>query len=154
MAKALIRRGYQIALFGSAKDNAAGEAIGAVLTAGARSHCHNLAGQTALEQPVTLIAVSRGSVSNDAGLIHVAIAPDRPLVALYGLSSPDFTPPLSHQARMIRLMSGYHKIRKGDDAQGYHQSLITIQPARVLSELEPSNRRINAGPYRQNVLYG
>ncbi|RLR18018.1 lipopolysaccharide heptosyltransferase II, partial [Sodalis-like symbiont of Bactericera trigonica] len=35
LAEALIRRGYQIALFGLAKDHAAGEAIGAVLTAGA-----------------------------------------------------------------------------------------------------------------------
>ncbi|MGL9774279.1 MAG: ADP-heptose--LPS heptosyltransferase RfaF [Sodalis sp. (in: enterobacteria)] len=137
LAEALIRRGYQIALFGSAKDHAAGEGIGAALTPAARSHCHNLAGQTSLEQAVTLIAACRGIVSNDSGLMHVASALDRPLVALYGPSSPDFTPPLSHQARVIRLISGYHKIRKGDDEQGYHQSLIAIQPARVLSELEP-----------------
>lgn len=136
LAEALIHRGYQIALFGSAKDQAAGEAIGAALPADARSHCHNLAGQTSLEQAVALIAACRGIVSNDSGLMHVASALDRPLVALYGPSSPDFTPPLSHQARVIRLISGYHKIRQGDDEQGYHQSLIAIQPDRVLSELE------------------
>lgn len=136
LAEALIRRGYQIALFGSAKDQAAGEAIGASLPADDRRHCRNLAGKTSLEQAVTLIAACRGIVSNDSGLMHVASALDRPLVALYGPSSPDFTPPLSHQARVIRLISGYHKIRKGDDEQGYHQSLIAIQPAQVLNELE------------------
>ncbi|EJV8594698.1 ADP-heptose--LPS heptosyltransferase, partial [Salmonella enterica] len=59
----------------------------------------------------------------------------RPLVALYGPSSPDFTPPLSHKARVIRLITGYHKVREGDTAQGYHQSLIDIMPQRVLEEL-------------------
>ncbi|EIK8007896.1 ADP-heptose--LPS heptosyltransferase, partial [Salmonella enterica subsp. enterica serovar Typhimurium] len=49
--------------------------------------------------------------------------------------SPDFTPPLSHKARVIRLITGYHKVRKGDTAQGYHQSLIDITPQRVLEEL-------------------
>lgn len=75
-------------------------------------------------------------VSNDSGLMHVAAALERPLVALYGPSSPDFTPPLSDKARVIRLITGYHKVRKGDAEQGYHQSLIDIQPEQVFSELE------------------
>ena len=75
-----------------------------------------------------LIAACRAVVSNDSGLMHVAAALNKPLIALYGPSSPDFTPPLSDKARVIRLISGYHKVRKGDAEQGYHQSLIDIQP--------------------------
>ncbi len=75
-------------------------------------------------------------ISNDSGLMHIAAALDRPLIALYGPSSPDFTPPLSDKARVIRLITGYHKVRKGDAAEGYHQSLIDITPERVLTELE------------------
>lgn len=37
---------------------------------------------------------------------------------------------------MIRLISGYHRVRKGDAEQGYHQSLIDIQPDSVLDALE------------------
>lgn len=51
---------------------------------------------------------------------------------------------------MIRLISGYHKVRKGDAAEGYHQSLIDITPQRVLEELndlllEKRNKRKTSG---------
>ncbi|WP_411556032.1 ADP-heptose--LPS heptosyltransferase RfaF [Pantoea agglomerans] len=138
LARQLIAEGFQIVLFGSAKDRPTGEEIIAALPEEARGHCRNLAGETQLEQAVILLAQCRAVVSNDSGLMHIAAALDRPLVALYGPSSPDFTPPLAKQARIIRLITGYHKVRKGDAEQGYHQSLIDIQPERVhqtLSEL-------------------
>jgi heptosyltransferase-2 len=97
----------------------------------------NLAGETQLEQAVILLASCSAVVSNDSGLMHVAAALNKPLIALYGPSSPDFTPPLSDKAKVIRLISGYHKIRKGDADQGYHQSLIDIQPQQVLDALTP-----------------
>ncbi|HCD7745241.1 TPA: ADP-heptose--LPS heptosyltransferase RfaF [Serratia marcescens] len=137
LAQRLIESGYQIALFGSAKDHEAGEQIRAALQEDARAFCLNLAGKTQLEQAVILIAACRAVVSNDSGLMHVAAALNKPLIALYGPSSPDFTPPLSDKARVIRLISGYHKVRKGDAEQGYHQSLIDIQPQQVLDALTP-----------------
>ncbi|EHW0293707.1 ADP-heptose--LPS heptosyltransferase RfaF [Salmonella enterica] len=135
LAKQLINEGYQVVLFGSAKDHEAGNEILAALNSEQQAWCRNLAGETQLEQAVILIAACKAIVTNDSGLMHVAAALDRPLVALYGPSSPDFTPPLSHKARVIRLITGYHKVRKGDTAQGYHQSLIDITPQRVLEEL-------------------
>ncbi|MHD0456865.1 ADP-heptose--LPS heptosyltransferase RfaF [Serratia marcescens] len=137
LAQRLIESSYQIALFGSAKDHEAGEQIRAALQEDARDFCLNLAGKTQLEQAVILIAACRAVVSNDSGLMHVAAALNKPLIALYGPSSPDFTPPLSDKARVIRLISGYHKVRKGDAEQGYHQSLIDIQPQQVLDALTP-----------------
>ena len=128
----MIDEGYQIVLFGSAKDHEAGNEIGSPQhrTAG---RCRN-AGKPS-EQAVILLAACKAVVTNDSGLMHVAAALNRPLVALYGPSSPDFTPPLSNKARVIRLITGYHKVRKGDAAEGYHQSLIDITPQRVLEEL-------------------
>ncbi|MEQ4529786.1 MAG: ADP-heptose--LPS heptosyltransferase RfaF [Mixta sp.] len=135
LAQQLITAGYQIVLFGSAKDHETGEQIRQSLDEAGQQYCRNLAGETKLEQAVILLAHCRAVVTNDSGLMHVAAALNRPLVALYGPSSPDFTPPLSHHARVIRLISGYHKVRKGDAEEGYHQSLIDIQPARVMEEL-------------------
>lgn len=135
LAQQLIAEGKQVVLFGSAKDRECGDEIIAALPAEARPYCRNLAGETQLEQAVILIARCDAIVSNDSGLMHIAAALNRPLVALYGPSSPDFTPPLSKQVRIIRLITGYHKVRKGEAEQGYHQSLIDIQPQRVHQEL-------------------
>ncbi|CAM3941274.1 ADP-heptose-LPS heptosyltransferase II [Xenorhabdus thuongxuanensis] len=137
LAEQLItQKGYQVLLFGSDKDHQAGEDIRTLLSDDARENCLNLAGKTSLEQAVNVIAACDAIVTNDSGLMHVAAALNRPLVALYGPSSPDFTPPLSNKAEVIRLITGYHKIRKGDSDGGYHQSLIDIQPEMVLSSLE------------------
>lgn len=134
-------KGYRVLLFGSQKDHPAGEDIRQSLTDEAKPYCHNLAGETSLEQAVNLIDACQAVVSNDSGLMHVAAALDKPLVALYGPSSPDFTPPLSDKAEVIRLIKGYHKVRKGDGESGYHQSLIDIQPKMVLDALA----RLNIG---------
>lgn len=136
LAQKLIDEGSQIVLFGSAKDKETGEQILQSLQPHSRAYCRNLAGETQLEQAVILLAHCRAVISNDSGLMHIAAALDRPLVALYGPSSPDFTPPLSAKARVIRLITGYHKVRKGDAEEGYHQSLIDITPERVIAELD------------------
>lgn len=86
-------------IVGSAKDREVGEAI-AAQSGGAAL---NLCGRTHLEQAIDLIAGARAVVSNDSGLMHVAAALDRPLVALYGSSSPGYTPPLSPRATILSL---------------------------------------------------
>lgn len=135
LAQQLIEQGYDIVLFGSAKDHEAGEQIIQRLKPQQQPGCFNLAGQTNLDQAVVLLAGCEAVVTNDSGLMHVAAALDKPLVALYGPSSPDFTPPLSQQAKVIRLITGYYKVRKGDAEQGYHQSLIDITPDQVMQTL-------------------
>lgn len=137
LAEMLIQQGYAIRLFGSAKDNEVGEDIRQALPQNLRHYCINLAGQTSLNEAVDLIADCVAVVSNDSGLMHIAAAVQRPLVALYGPTSPTYTPPSSDKAIIIRLIEGgLIKVRKGkDSAEGYHQSLIDIQPERVLEKL-------------------
>lgn len=136
LAEKLIEQGYQVACFGSAKDAEVVDQIREQLPVSQRASLIGLAGKTSLPQAVDLLAACDAVVTNDSGLMHVAAATGTPLVALYGPTSPDFTPPLTERAQVIRLIDGYLKIRKGDQAQGYHQSLIDISPERVLQALQ------------------
>lgn len=129
LANMLVERGGHILILGSAKDQKVGKEI--VKRLRNPACCTNLAGKTTLEQVVKLLAACAAVVTNDSGLMHIAAALNRPLVALYGPSSPDFTPPLSNCAEVIRLITGYTKTRKGDGNSGYHQSLIDILPELV-----------------------
>lgn len=137
LAKALIKQNFAIRLFGSKKDHTISEDIRLSLPENLRPFCTNLAGKTSLSQAVDLIADCRAIVTNDSGLMHVAAAVNCPLLALYGPTSPQYTPPLSEKAVIIRLIKGdLIKIRKGtDSAEGYHQSLIDIQPHLVIEKL-------------------
>lgn len=90
----LADRGVQAWLLGSAKDRPVADKI--VQLAGGQGV--NLCGQTSLPDAVDLIAHTRLAISNDSGLMHIAAAVDRPLVAIYGSSSPSYTPPLSERA--------------------------------------------------------
>jgi heptosyltransferase-2 len=98
---ALIReldaRGVQTWIFGSQKDNAVAERI--VQQAGGLGR--NLCGRTQLADAVDLISAVSLAVSNDSGLMHIAAAVGRPLIALYGSTSPAYTPPLSKDAVII-----------------------------------------------------
>lgn len=137
VAEKLIEQGYAIRLFGSKKDESVGEQIRTALPADLQPYCRNFAGKTDLNQAVDLIADCAAVVSNDSGLMHIAAALNRPLVALYGPTSPQYTPPLSENAVIIRLIEGgLIKIRKGEAEEGYHQSLIDIPPEMVLEKLQ------------------
>ncbi|WP_439258270.1 lipopolysaccharide heptosyltransferase II [Lonepinella sp. BR2271] len=137
LAEKLIERGYSIRLFGSNKDVDVGEQIRLSLPESLQRYCVNLAGQTELNQAVDLIADCTAMVANDSGLMHIAAAVGRPLVAVYGPTSPQYTPPLSDKAVIIRLIEGgLIKIRKGaDSSEGYHQSLMDITPEMVMEKL-------------------
>lgn len=136
LAQKLIEQGYAVHLFGSQKDQSVGEQIRSALPQSSQRYCLNLAGQTDLNQAVDLISACKAVVSNDSGLMHIAAALKRPLVALYGPTSPQYTPPLADNAVIIRLIDGgLIKIRKGQGAEGYHQSLIDISPDLVLEKL-------------------
>jgi heptosyltransferase-2 len=100
LAARAVAAGAQVWLFGSANDKGIADDIAA--RSGARGIA-NLCGQTTLGDAIDLMSLAAIVVSNDSGLMHVAAALDRPLVALFGSSSPAYTPPLSTQARVLSL---------------------------------------------------
>lgn len=90
-------------LLGTDADRKDATTICAALKPQMRSRCINLCGQTTLEEAVMLIAGATTVVSNDSGLMHIAAALRKPLIALFGSSSPEHTPPLCKSAVVLSM---------------------------------------------------
>ncbi|WP_179217489.1 lipopolysaccharide heptosyltransferase II [Vibrio sp. V03_P4A6T147] len=101
VANALIEKGQQIWLFGSAKDKVVTSAIRNALPKELQNSCFDLAGETSLIEAVDLLAACHTVVCNDSGLMHVSAAVGCNIVAIYGSSSPKYTPPLADNVEII-----------------------------------------------------
>jgi len=99
LAQHLRAQGYAVWLIGSPKD----KPVADIIVALGNEQCRNLCGSTDLAEAIALISCADVVVSNDSGLMHIAAALDRPMLAIFGSSSPQFTPPLSDEARVLKL---------------------------------------------------
>ena len=132
LARRLAARGFAVWLVGSPKDHAVAETI-AAQSAGA---CRNLCGRTDIAEAVDLLAAARLVVTNDSGLMHVAAAVGTPLIALYGSSSPRFTPPLHPDASILSLGLGCSPCFKRECPLGHLKCLADLAPERVFAEID------------------
>lgn len=105
----------------------------------------NLAGETALDEALALIAQASGVVSNDSGLMHVTAAYGRPQVAIFGSSDPRHTPPRSSRARIEWLHLDCSPCFQRVCPLGHTNCLNDIAPARVMASLR-STMRFEAAP--------
>jgi len=137
LAQSLHKHGFQIWLMGSAKD----QAIGAAVNTASDDVCHNLCGQTTLDEAIDLLACAQAVVTNDSGLMHVAAALDKPLAAIYGSSSPGFTPPLSDKARIVSLNVACSPCFKRECPLGHFDCMLKLPPERVLALLPTLSSR-------------
>jgi heptosyltransferase II len=130
----------QVALLGSPKDAdscnevlAAAGAPGAAVPPGVAS----LAGKTSLSDAVALIARAAAVVSNDSGLLHVASALNRPVIAIYGPTDPDHAPPFSDLAASISLRLDCSPCRQRECPLGHQNCMHGISAGQVWQTLEP-----------------
>ena len=130
LAAGLGEAGFSVWILGSDGDAAAGEAILA-----ARPGCAtNLCGRTDLASAIDLIAAAHVVISNDSGLMHIAAALDRPLVALFGSSSPLHTPPRSGNARVQYLALDCSPCFARECPLGHFRCMRDLVPGRILGE--------------------
>lgn len=132
LAGSLRQHGHAVWLIGSAKDRAAGDEI----AQGSDGACRNLCGRTSLDQAIDLLAAARFVVTNDSGLMHVAAALGQPMLALFGSSSPRFTPPLSARAEVLWLQLACSPCFKRQCPLGHFRCMLDMRPEQVLARIE------------------
>ena len=136
VAKDYVNMNWNVICLGSENDMSTGNKIEFKNELDKEDKFFNLTGNTSIGDAIDLLAHCNRVVTNDSGLMHIAAAVKTPLVALYGPSSPEYTPPLSDNKVILRKTDGYEKIRKGKSIHGYHHSLLSIKPAEVMNALE------------------
>lgn len=132
VARDRIEQGWQVWIMGSDKDIEVADQIVNQLG----DACVSLAGKTRLEDAIDLMSLAQVVVSNDSGLMHVAAALNRKLIAIYGSSDPGFTPPLNSQASILRLGLECSPCFKRECPLGHLNCLRNLQPDRVISLIE------------------
>jgi heptosyltransferase-2 len=134
LADHFLARDWQVALYGSGNDRQVCSEI--AQRAGGHERCHDLSGRTSLAQAVDLLSLSTAVVSNDSGLMHIAAAVGRPLLAIYGATSPDFTPPMGPDSALLVSDIDCAPCFARECPLGHHRCMLDMSPERALEALE------------------
>ena len=134
LGEQLTQQGWQVLIMGSKADAVVGEEIAAGITD--KNNVINLCGKTLLGEAIDLIATADQVVSNDSGLMHIAAALNRPLVAIYGPTSPAFTPPLSDNANLVQIDIECSPCFKRTCPLGHHKCMQELRPEQIFTQLQ------------------
>ena len=132
LARKLAQDGYHVWLVGSRND----AVVGAEITSLSAGACTNLCGSTTLAEAIDIMSCADVVVSNDSGLMHVAAALDKPLAAIFGSSSPRFTPPLSPRARVVKLDLPCSPCFKRECPLGHFDCMLKLTPSQVAKAID------------------
>ena len=126
----------QIWIFGSANDKGIAERVIMEIDNKKRHHCRNLTGKTSLAEAIDLMSAAAVVISNDSGLMHIAAALEKPIVAIYGSTSWDFTPALTERVRSLSNDIECRPCFKRDCPLGHLRCLTDLDPARALTAVD------------------
>jgi heptosyltransferase-2 len=125
----LLAEGNAIWILGSPNDAPIGNALERAL--GGAPLVSDLSGRTDLGTAIDLMSAATLVVSNDSGLMHAAAAVRAPLVALFGSSSPAYTPPLAETARIARIEISCSPCFKRNCPLGHFRCMRDLSPELV-----------------------
>ncbi|MDW3095573.1 MAG: lipopolysaccharide heptosyltransferase II [Gammaproteobacteria bacterium] len=128
LVKLLKKQGVNVCLLGSAKDVGVGKQIEQL----SGESVFNLCGKTSLLDVIDILAICRVAVSNDSGLMHIAAAVDTPVIAMYGATTPVYTPPLHAEAKVFYVKLECSPCWQRSCQYDHYRCLKDIMPVDVL----------------------
>ena len=78
-----------------------------------------------------LLSLVQVCITNDSGLMHIAAAVDRPVVAVYGSITPKYTPPLTKKAEIQYLNLDCSPCWKKQCPFGHYNCMQNLEVDRV-----------------------
>jgi len=132
VAEWALNEGWEIWLFGSGKDIEVTQEIDRITG----NRCLDLGGKTSLAEAIDLMSLASTVISNDSGLMHVGAALHLNLIAIYGSSDPQHTPPMSTHAKVLYLGLDCSPCFKRECPLQHLNCLRHIAPQNVISLLQ------------------
>jgi len=133
LATTLLSQGWQLLILGSAADKSIADEIVSHINMTESSAIFNLCGETQLSDAIDLLSTADLVISNDSGLMHIAAALQTPLIAVYGPTSPSFTPPLAGNAQIIQLDVDCGPCFQRVCPEGHHRCMKNISSEQILT---------------------
>ncbi len=132
LVKQKVAQNWVVWIFGSGKD----VAVAAHINQLSGDLCQDFSGKTSMAEAVDIMSLAETVVTNDSGLMHVAAALNKKIIAIYGSSDPGFTPPLNALAQVIDLDLDCSPCFKRECPLGHTHCLTKISPQQVLALME------------------
>ena len=134
LAVELRREGMQIWVMGSREDTETCQQIASLAGAGVA----DLSGKTSLQEAIDIMSCADCVVTNDSGLMHIAAAVNRPMVAIFGSSTPNYTPPLGakERTRIMHLKLDCSPCFERECPLGHTHCLTQLKVEDVLAEVK------------------
>ncbi len=149
LAAKFLADGIEVWLVGSPNDKLAAASV--LAAAGEVAHqIRDLTGRTDLGTAIDVLSFASIVVSNDSGLMHAAAAVGVPLVALFGSSSPVYTPPMSATAKIAKIEIACSPCFERECPLGHFRCMRDLAPRAVYdlarSALAAEEPDASAGP--------
>jgi heptosyltransferase-2 len=132
VANVAINKGWQVWLFGSDKDIPVTTTINQLT----QNRCVDFGGKTKLGEAIDLMSLCDTIISNDSGLMHIAAALDKKLIAIYGSSDPHHTPPMHPDAVIEYLNLNCSPCFKRECPLGHLNCLKQLSPTAIIKSIK------------------
>jgi lipopolysaccharide heptosyltransferase I len=145
--------GFDVVLAGTLRDRSRSQDIVAACPG-----AHDLCGRTSVGELVGLIRRSALCVTNDSGSMHIAVAEDRPVVSVFGPTSPVWIGPYGRPHAVVRADVGCSPcyLRRLKDCREGHRCMSEIKGGTVIERVkrvfEDSRMTIGAGTHAAERL--